>query len=264
MLPNQVHFLYDAILVNENTLDNSANSIYEIQMQHQPAILRISKYSRQKERHVNFELAWMHELARHMPQIAGPIPSRNNRLFEVIDTDTTWIACVFHKASGHMIDPANPQEWNGALFHKLGQLMGNLHTYTKPYVGKIGIDEQLDWRHSYMFWPENNQWVDPDILPIWNQTLAEMERLSTTEADYGIVHTDIHHQNFHVADGNIVLFDFDDCAYSWYAYDIASTLFFVAGTADCRKAGNGKETLGRFGELFCAVIGKMRNYRRTG
>lgn len=148
------------------------------------------------------------------------------------------------------MDVTNPKEWKSELFHHLGELMGKMHTHTRPYVKKIGVNKQLDWKHSYLFWPENTKWVDPDIQPFWDSTLSEMEALPQAENDYGIVHTDIHHLNFHFEAGHIVLFDFDDCEYSWYAYDLASTLFFMASTADYRDAESGKNMLKQFSVPF--------------
>jgi Ser/Thr protein kinase RdoA (MazF antagonist) len=43
-----------------------------------------------------------------------------------------------------------------------------------------------------------------------------------------LIHQDAHGGNFFVDDaGRITLFDFDDCAYSWYANDIAIVLFYL-------------------------------------
>ena len=172
-LLNHVKLLYGADIVNENMLGNATNIIYEINSGTQPAILRISKHSEHKLSHIGFELTWMNDLAQHVPQIAGPIPSLRGKLFEVINTQKDcWIACVFNKAPGHIVDPSNPMEWNETLFYKIGELMGNMHTHTKPYIRQIGINRQFDWRHSYLFWPDNTQWNDSEIQPVWNRTLA--------------------------------------------------------------------------------------------
>lgn len=257
ILLKEVENRYGARIEEQNLLGSSANVIYAINLRGMPAILRISRYSEHKELHVAFELSWMSELAKHVPNIAGPIPSLRGNLYEVVSaTGEQWIICVFHKAPGHLIDPENQAEWNDALFSSLGELMGELHSHTKPYVENIGTDKRFDWEHSFLYWPENNAWVDPDILPIWARTLAEMEALTISLEDYGIVHTDIHHLNFHVEDGDITLFDFDDCEYSWYAYDIASTLFFMAGTANYQETESGKRMLERVAVPF------LRGYRR--
>lgn len=61
-LLNKVNLRYGVQIESKHTLGNSANLIYEIDLQGTPAILRISRYSEHKEMHVAFELAWMSEL----------------------------------------------------------------------------------------------------------------------------------------------------------------------------------------------------------
>jgi Ser/Thr protein kinase RdoA (MazF antagonist) len=53
--------------------------------------------------------------------------------------------------------------------------------------------------------------------------------LPTDPAGYGLVHQDAHQNNFFIDDdGTLTLFDFDDCAYSWYVNDIAVVLFYIS------------------------------------
>ena len=58
-----------------------------------------------------------------------------------------------------------------------------------------------------------------------------MEYLRSLPQDrysYGLIHQDAHGGNFFVDDeGNITLFDFDDCVYSWFVYDIAMVVFYA-------------------------------------
>lgn len=51
---------------------------------------------------------------------------------------------------------------------------------------------------------------------------------------YGLIHQDVHTGNLLVdKSGNMVLFDFDDCAHSWFVNDIAIVLFYaVMGMKD--------------------------------
>jgi|SRR6266540_3194345 len=43
---------------------------------------------------------------------------------------------------------------------------------------------------------------------------------------YGLIHTDMHHWNFLVHEGNITVFDFDDCTRHWFIYDIAVPIHY--------------------------------------
>lgn len=41
------------------------------------------------------------------------------------------------------------------------------------------------------------------------------------------IHCDLHVGNFFLDRGKITFFDFDDCCYQWFAYDIATVLFYA-------------------------------------
>jgi Ser/Thr protein kinase RdoA (MazF antagonist) len=73
-------------------------------------------------------------------------------------------------------------------------------------------------------------WLPPSETVILDQFLGLMRHLGTLSKDhesYGLIHQDAHAGNFFVADGDkITLFDFDDCVYSWFIYDIAMVLFY--------------------------------------
>jgi Ser/Thr protein kinase RdoA (MazF antagonist) len=73
-------------------------------------------------------------------------------------------------------------------------------------------------------------------LPASDALVAEkyrqlMEQLAAWPRDrgsYGLVHYDAHAGNLLIDErGRITLFDFDDCAYCWYMYDIAIVLFYM-------------------------------------
>jgi Ser/Thr protein kinase RdoA (MazF antagonist) len=85
-----------------------------------------------------------------------------------------------------------------------------------------------------------------------------MDHLHTLPRDpqsYGLIHFDAHTSNLFVDDHTdppiITLFDFDDCAYSWFANDIAIVLFYAISTAK-----NPPEATQNF------MIPFLRGYRR--
>ena len=55
LLLQHAESLYNAKVVNENILGNSANLIFEIEIEQVPFILRVSEYSSQKKSHIDFE-----------------------------------------------------------------------------------------------------------------------------------------------------------------------------------------------------------------
>ena len=58
---------------------------------------------------------------------------------------------------------------------------------------------------------------------------AHLRGLPKETQSYGLIHQDAHGSNLVVDDaGRLTLFDFDECAYSWFANDIAIALFYAA------------------------------------
>jgi len=83
----------------------------------------------------------------------------------------------------------------------------------------------------------------PDLLPEQQGRVLErfqdlMAHLLSLPRDdraaYGMIHFDAHGGNFLIDEqGNLALFDFDDCCYSWYVNDIAIVLFyFIVNSPD--------------------------------
>ncbi len=75
-------------------------------------------------------------------------------------------------------------------------------------------------------------WLPPSedlVYDKFRELYGYLTALPKNIDSYGLIHQDAHGGNFFVdASGKITLFDFDDCAYSWYMNDIAIVLFYAA------------------------------------
>ena len=75
------------------------------------------------------------------------------------------------------------------------------------------------------------RWLPPSearALERFRQIKAHLDALPRDAESYGLIHQDAHPGNFFVDDaGQITLFDFDDCVYGWYVYDIAMVVFYM-------------------------------------
>lgn len=226
----QAETLYSARAISQNTLGNSANLIFEMEIGKtpfiSPFILRVSEYSEKKLAHIDLELNWVNYLAKTLNSIVKPVMSVNNKLYEVIQTnDKKYILCLFEKAKGKVVDIKSPDEFNGDLFFNLGVLMGNMHRLTMEYDGNI-VNSKFEW-HNNHFLAGYDVILDEEVQPFEKRYINELHTLTKSKDCYGIIHQDIHTHNLFINDGQIKLFDFDDCYFSWYAYDIASALLMM-------------------------------------
>ena len=60
------------------------------------------------------------------------------------------------------------------------------------------------------------------------EIIQRLNRLSKSAEHYGLIHADLHPHNFCFDQGQITVFDFDNCEYAWFVKDIAVILFYVA------------------------------------
>jgi Ser/Thr protein kinase RdoA (MazF antagonist) len=74
---------------------------------------------------------------------------------------------------------------------------------------------------------------DAQIAAAYRATFAHLKTLPRTAEGYGLIHQDAHGGNFFVDQtGQITLFDFDDCCYGHYIYDLAMVIFYAIANHD--------------------------------
>ncbi|RZS94439.1 phosphotransferase enzyme family protein [Cuneatibacter caecimuris] len=218
--------LYNIKLLHRIHMGGSGNIIFAAESGQRPYILRVSKGGGSSLAHIDFELNWVEYLSLRMEGIVQPIRSVNNRLYEVIESDGgAYVLCLMKKAEGKLVDCNNPAEFNEVLFSNLGALMGRIHKLTADYEGNRPCPE-FQWNGPY-FWRRDIAIPDELVRQGEKRFLKEINALPAAKENYGIIHFDIHTDNFFMKNTKITLFDFFDCQYNWYAADIASAMFFM-------------------------------------
>ena len=209
-------------------LDGFESFMYEFERGQEEYILRIGHSLRRTEALIHGEVDWINYLSAGGASVAKAILSENGKLVEVID-DTRgeyFLATAFVKAQGKL---AWEIGWTSELYETYGRLLGRIHALTKQYELT-----DVTWKRP--------QWDDPISLDIekhipeseaiiikkYQGVLEYLRSLPRDNDSYGLIHQDAHPANFFVDEaGNITLFDFDDCVYSWFICDIAMPLFYM-------------------------------------
>ena len=65
------------------------------------------------------------------------------------------------------------------------------------------------------------------MLSLLEQHLNALRKLPQTADTCGLIHTDVHFSNFFVHDAGITIFDFDDCAYNWFVFDLMIPIYYA-------------------------------------
>ena len=209
-------------------------------------ILRLGHSLRRTENLVYGELDWLNHLASGGASVAQPVPSAAGNLVESIDDGAggQFLATAFQKAGGV---PPWQAGWSPKLYETYGQLIGRIHRLTRDYVPARPTWRRPEWDDEVFGFVD--QFLPPDealAREKHRQVVAHLRTLPRDRASYGLVHQDAHGSNMHVDErGTLILFDFDDCAYTWFANDIAIVLFYMA-MGHCNTPEFAREFMGHF------------------
>jgi amicoumacin kinase len=195
--------------------DGFHNTVYS----HGNLIFRLSPSSRRKKEDILNELEFIKDLWKKAVPVSMPVKSIRGNFVETVGNQ--YFLVVFEKAKGTPIDVTNLDIWNKELYYYWGNLMGKMHSAGK----NIELNRPR--------WTVNQ----PDLLnllprinsePIaekYKQHLKYLVAFPLTSDLFGLIHNDFHQGNLFVDKGRLTLFDFDDSAYHWFAYDIATSFY---------------------------------------
>lgn len=155
-----------------------------------------------------------------------PIASKAGRLIEEIPVrGSSLFACVFNEAEGERFR-YDPTRCNGDHFRLRGKALGRIHALSRTYVPSGSFQR--------FAWDEDNLLLQvDDFLPVsermvWREYQALMERLRdlpTSSQTYGLIHGDFGDTNYRHHHDRLNVFDFDDCCYHWFVYDLAIAIY---------------------------------------
>lgn len=210
-------------------LDGFESFIYEFERPDGQFILRIGHSSRRSKNLIRGEVDWINYLAAGGAGVARAVLSGNENLVEPVDDchGGQFLCTAFIKARGQ--EPKREQR-NERFFISYGRLLGRMHALAKNYVVSKPAWKRYAWDD-----PENNtpdrQLPETEILirQKYRTVFNHLQTLPREATGYGMIHQDAHPGNLFVdEDYNITLFDFDDCVYGHFIYDIAMVLFYAA------------------------------------
>jgi amicoumacin kinase len=207
-------------------LDGFESFIYEFSRDDGDFILRIGHSLRRTPELIAGEVDWINYLADGGANVARAILSKNGKLVEAIEDGhgDQFLATAFVRAPG---GPFWEQQIPADFTAHYGEVLGRIHRLTKDYV-----PTDLAWRRFEWDAPGNLEIADwlpsseTAVLQKFQELIPYFETLPKDQDGYGLIHQDAHGGNFFVHAGQITLFDFDDCVYGWFIYDIAMVFFY--------------------------------------
>ena len=208
--------------------EGCANLVYQYQRDDQPRILRLSFRPDRSVELIRGELHFVEYLAAGGVRVSRPVPSVNGNLVEVIPTAwMIFIAVSFLKGKGMRV-PDNGYRYREGVpmqeyFQNWGQVLGQMHRLAKTYRPPSEAMKRPEWHQ----WEYYKGFLYGERLPIihkkYDELIAELHALPQDVDSYGLIHNDFNDGNFTVDydNGDITVFDFDDCCYFWFVYELA-------------------------------------------
>lgn len=193
-------------------------------------VLRISATGDRTEKDYLAEAEFVRYLAENGALVADVIPSANGKLVEVLDDIAAPVfISLFEYAKGMLLCDNGYRYREGAplteYFFNTGKTLGKIHALSKnfkPVAGHRRPDYFDKYNMEYI-----NRLIPDKYSELKSAIAARLEKfraLPTDTQSYGLVHFDFSDGNYHIDmyNGNIIVFDFDNCMYCWYMFDLAN------------------------------------------
>jgi amicoumacin kinase len=207
-------------------LGDSANYVYSFIESGKTRYLRLTSSRDRTKEQIEAELDFIFHLHRGGLSVALPVSSVAGRLVEeVASTNNLFFACVFEQAEGKRFS-YDAAESNKDHFRLRGRTLGRIHALSKTYAPSGGF-RRFAWDADKLLVDVENLLPESEKI-VWREYDRLKERLQDCpqpKQAYGLIHGDFGETNYRHQGSQLNIFDFDDCCYHWFAYDLAITIY---------------------------------------
>jgi Ser/Thr protein kinase RdoA (MazF antagonist) len=203
----------------------------------QELVLRVHRLGYSSVAEIRSELLWIDALQRdRIVATAAPIAGVDGERVQVLETcefGPPRLAVAFERVPGREPDALAGERW----FERLGELTARLHGHARAWVRPVGFVRKR-WDFASMVGPKGlwGRWQAATGLDASGTAVIErvldviaprLERYGMGTEVFGLVHADLRLANLLVCGERMSVIDFDDCGFSWFAYDFATAVSFM-------------------------------------
>jgi Ser/Thr protein kinase RdoA (MazF antagonist) len=207
-------------------VSDSANRVYSFIESGETRYLRLISGSDRTEGQVEAELDFIAHLRRGGVSAMLPLSSSTGRLIEELPlADELFFACVFEEAKGQRFR-YGPATSNKEHFRLRGRTLGQIHALSKAYLPSGGFRRHA-WEEEKLLL-DTNSFLPPSEKIVRREYDTLKERLRDypkSGQTFGLIHGDFGETNYRHQGARLNIFDFDDCCYHWFVYDLAVTIY---------------------------------------
>ncbi|HWS66924.1 MAG TPA: phosphotransferase [Steroidobacteraceae bacterium] len=200
-------------------------------------VLRVHRVGYSSAEEIRSELAWMNALRRDgVIETAAARAGADGQYVQVLPSRAGGpkrFAVAFERLSGTEPDSRDAARW----FERLGELTALMHRHAQSWPLPEGFRrKRLDF--DAMVGPQGlwGPWRSGIGLDQAGAVILEkavdvirlrLDRFGQGADVFGLVHADLRLANLLVDGTHLRIIDFDDCGFSWYLYDFATSVSFI-------------------------------------
>ena len=190
-------------------------------------VIRISAMNDRSEKDYLAETEFVHYLAQNGAPVADVIPSVNGKLVECAENHgQKGYISLFAYAKGMLLYDNGYRYRDGAplseYFYNTGKTLGMIHRLSKcyqPVHRRAAYSDKYNMAYISQLIPDQYANLKQAI----SNRLKQFRTLPRDSESFGLVHFDFCDGNYHIDmnTGKLTVFDFDNCIYCWYMFDLA-------------------------------------------
>jgi len=208
-----------------------------------PSVLRVHRLGYHTEAEIASELAWMDAL-RAEAGVRTPrvLPAADGRRVVTVAERGADRATQRHCVRFEFLPGTEPggsgdePALTTAHFAELGQITARMHRHAREWARPAWFT-RFHWDYAAAFGRQARwgRWQDGiGVGPSERQILTRLDHVLRARLTaygqaperYGLVHADTRLANLLVHDGSVSVIDFDDSGFSWYLYDLGTSVSF--------------------------------------
>lgn len=195
------------------------------------------------------EKAWVSALSDAGLSVPGSLLTKEGKYFEQVDIPgegkplnvgmTTWFEGTV--LSDYLESDCTSDE-RKQIFRRIGKIAAAIHNqavhWTEPPGFKrrrLDLDGLLgETPHWGRFW-EHAELTSAEqelLLKARQDARISIEAYGESPENFSLIHADLHPDNIVYNDGQLSIIDFDDAAYGWHLYEIATVLIEFGSAPD--------------------------------
>ena len=199
-------------------------------------LLRICRQNRYDPITIQSELSWLSFLSKNSNlEISEPISNRDRSFLTIATEPETFEQkyCVLFKwLSGRFIQTG----LTNRTVKQVGAFLGQLHNYSQQFKPPKAFNRPK-WNEDGLFGspiielPSDNDLFSQSVKKILQSATSEIRSslatLKQNTETFGLIHNDLHLGNCVFDRDKIKVFDFDDCGWGYYLYDLTTYLYYL-------------------------------------